>query len=285
MNLRQRLAAAGLALVGLLALAPAAVADTVNSSNWSGYVAHRAGVRFTSVVGEWRVPAVSCSAGTQTFSATWVGLGGDGGSSSALEQTGTEQDCAADGAATYSAWFELVPDPSHSIALHVHSGNLIRATVTAVGRRVRIGLADLTNHRSFSRTYTVSSPDVSSAEWIVEAPSECNADRCVTLPLADFGRAAFIGARADSVTGSGTISSTRWAHTTIELIPGSARFASYGALVSGGGASAGALNAAGAGFGVSYQAPSGGSGLRTYQARSAWAVGSAQRLPGGYLRH
>jgi hypothetical protein len=285
MTLRQRLAVAGLALASLLVLAPAALADTVDSSNWAGYVAHRSGVRFTSVLGEWRVPSVDCSSGAQTFSATWVGLGGYGGTSSALEQTGTEQDCAAGGRAAYSAWFELVPAPSHAIALHVRPRDLMRATVTAAGRRITIGLADLTNHRNFTRAFTVGTPDVSSAEWIVEAPSECNSAQCVTLPLANFGQEAFMDSRAASTAGAGTVASTRWAHTTVQLVPGSARFAASGGQGPGGTASAGSLNAIGAGFSVRYQTPSGAAGLQSYEARGALAVPGAPRLPGGYLRH
>ena len=54
--------------------------------------------------------AVACTANSQpTYSAYWVGLGGGGQQSSALEQIGTQADCSTSGTATYYAWYELVP--------------------------------------------------------------------------------------------------------------------------------------------------------------------------------
>ncbi len=70
--------------------APAALADSTNSSNWAGYAVHRQGVSFRSVTGTWRQPKVRCTPGKATYSAFWVGLGGYSLNAPALEQTGTE---------------------------------------------------------------------------------------------------------------------------------------------------------------------------------------------------
>jgi hypothetical protein len=60
--------------------------------------------------------------------------------------------------------------------------------------------------------------DVTSAEWIVEAPSECSGSDCTVLRLADFGTAHFLSAGATTTTGI-TRSLTRapWTRTRISL--------------------------------------------------------------------
>ena len=82
---------------GALVAAPAALADSVQSSNWAGYAVHRGGVRFKRVTGTWRQPRVTCVGGRATYSSVWVGLGGYSESSQALEQIGSEVDCNARG--------------------------------------------------------------------------------------------------------------------------------------------------------------------------------------------
>lgn len=240
---------AAAAVAGAFAAASPALADSQKSSNWSGYAAHGNGVRFRQVNGAWRVPTVNCSSGLTTYSAMWVGLGGFATTSNALEQTGTEADC--DGRrARYSAWYELVPAPSHVLALSVHPGDLMRAHVTVRGRKVTLTLSDLTRHRSFSRTSTPPVMDITSAEWILEAPGDCSGSRCVTLPLSDFHRAAFSLARVVTTSGrSGGIRGGPWRTTRITLTH-------TGRASVDGGASPGGLNAAGSAFSLSYTAAS-----------------------------
>ena len=263
--------AAVLALAGLLAGASPALADSQTSSNWSGYAVH--GARFRDVGGEWRVPRVDCSSGNTTYSAMWLGLGGFSNSSSSLEQTGTEADC--DGQkAVYSAWYELVPSPSHSLALRIHAGDLIRAEVRVSGRRVTLTLADLTRHRHFVRTFTPASVDTNSAEWILEAPGDCSGSSCITLPLADFGRAAFSHARVVTASGrSGAIAGPRWNTTRITLISSGRGFVDGGPPTLSGGASPGALTAAGAAFSLSYT----GDAAMSYGTRTAAVASAALR--------
>jgi Peptidase A4 family len=209
--------------------APAAFADTTDSSNWAGYAVHRPGVSFRAVSGTWRQPNVSCTPGTPTYSAFWIGLGGYGLNAPALEQAGTEVDCGADGKPISSAWYELVPAPSILIKLTVHPGDLVRAGVTTAGRRISIRLDDVTSHRGFHKTFSAQTIDVSSAEWIVEAPSECvSANSCQTLPLADFASTRFGSASVRSSTGhAGSISDSAWRWTRITLTPPGRRFSTY----------------------------------------------------------
>ncbi|MBV8954227.1 MAG: hypothetical protein JO179_08810, partial [Solirubrobacterales bacterium] len=90
-------------------------------------------------------------------------------------------------------------------------------------------LRDSSTHRSFRKTLRAAAIDVSSAEWIVEAPSECISDNiCQTLPLANFGSATFSLAAARSVAGhSGSISDSRWDSTQIRLTPTGQHFVLY----------------------------------------------------------
>ncbi len=210
-----------LTAAGALALcaAPAALANTTKSSNWAGYAVHRSGVKFKQVSGRWKVPAASCAAGSRGFSSTWVGLGGFSGRVNALEQIGSEADCNTRGKAVASVWYELVPAPSHTIRMKVKPGDTISAAVTVIGKTATVSLHDLSRHKSFTRTATLSTVDVSSADWIVEAPSECQGPSlCRLLPLANFGSATFTAAHAVTASGhGGSISSRRWNATRITL--------------------------------------------------------------------
>jgi hypothetical protein len=217
--------AAGLAVATALLFAPPALADNTQSSNWAGYAIHKSGVRFRDVAGSWTQPSATCTPGERTFSSDWVGLGGYNERTNALEQIGTETDCSATGRVISSAWYELVPAPSRRIRMTVRPGDRLRASVYVTGDEVRLQLVDLTSHRSFTRTVADSTLDLTSAEWIVEAPSECAGSyACQTLPLADFGSATITGARAVTTKGyAGSIVSRKWVTTRITLASGAQR--------------------------------------------------------------
>ncbi len=237
------------------AFASSALADTTSSSNWAGYAAHRAGVSFRSVFASWTQPQATCAPGRHTYSAYWVGLGGYSPTSDALEQAGTEVDCSPSGRVDSSAWYELVPAGSVGIRITVRPGDRIRASVSVVGHRVTVALTDATRHSSFVKTLHAGSVDVSSAEWIVEAPSECTSDSsCQTLPLADFVSATFRSAGAETISGHrGSISDPAWHTTKITLTPEGRQFVVYkGAGPSVGEASPSALMARGTSFNVRY---------------------------------
>lgn len=218
-----------LAVAALLLWAPAALADSSSSSNWAGYAVHRAGISFRKISATWQQPGASCVPGSPSYSAFWIGLGGFNQSSDALEQIGTETDCSPDGTRVLSAWYELVPAPSQTIQLAVGAGDQVSASVGVSGHQVTLSLQDLTRRRGFLKTLHASLVDISSAEWIVEAPSEClTVNACQTLPLADFGTAAFSSAKAVGLLGHpGSIASGRWSFTKITLMPGGRRFAGY----------------------------------------------------------
>jgi hypothetical protein len=210
-----------LAAVALAALAaaPAALADSTQSSNWAGYAIHRGGVRYTQATGTWVQPNATCSQGHATYSSVWVGIGGYSLNARALEQIGTEADCTPSGRAVTSAWYELVPDASHTVRLTITPGDRVRATVSVRGTQVTLSLANLTRHRSFTKRLRATTLDTTSAEWILEAPSVCtSAVSCHILPLADFGSAPISSASATTTTGHrGTLSDGHWTATKIDL--------------------------------------------------------------------
>jgi len=158
----------------------------------------------------------------------WVGLGGYSTNSPALEQTGTEVDCSPDGKATYSAWYEIVPQPSRTVKLKVLPGDTITASVYVTnGTGVLVQIRDRTRHTSFTKHIAVASPDLTSAEWIAEAPSDCSdSGYCRTAGLANFGSVTFSKIAAIGNGQPGTLMGTGWDYTPFQLIPdsGSARF-------------------------------------------------------------
>jgi hypothetical protein len=216
-------------VTALLGGAAPALADSSASSNWAGYAIHRSHVKFHMVFAAWTQPSVRCTPGSPTYSAFWVGLGGYSIRSRALEQIGTEADCSASGRATMSAWYEIVPAPSRTLKLKIRAGDRLAASVTVSGHRVTLGLFDVDTRKSVTKTVHVSRVDVSSAEWIAEAPSECvNANACRTLQLADFGTTAFqlAGAQADGAPVS-AMGSRSWTVTKITLEPNGRRFVGF----------------------------------------------------------
>ena len=172
--------------------------------------------------GSWVVPTANCTtSGEPTYSAFWVGLGG-ADDTEALEQDGTETNCSAEGTASYYAWYELVPKAPVRVDLAVSAGDHISSKVTVDGTSVSIWLSDETSGQTFSKTLSMSDPDISSAEWIAEAPSQCDGSvsNCTPLPLTDFGTAQFTSSSATDTDGhTGPISDPEWAATAVTLSP------------------------------------------------------------------
>ena len=137
----------------------------------------------------------------------------------------------------------------------VKPGDVVFAGVTIAGRKVQLVLWDATDKKAFKKTLTASVLDATSAEWIVEAPSECvGNNNCTTLPLANFTTTTFVGAAATSTAGhSGAILDPSWGTTEINLVPGGRRLLTNGAVSEPNGqASPSPLNAAGNSFAVAY---------------------------------
>jgi hypothetical protein len=265
------------------AVAPSAAAASVQrsvevSGNWSGYeVSAKDGSPFSSVSGSWTEPARNCST-RQGYSSFWVGLGGATEQSQALEQVGTSANCGGDGGASHHAWYELVPSAPVPLEMPISPGDHIAGRVNVNGTAVRISLADTTTGASFTKTLSMNNPDVSTAEWIAEAPSSCDATGdCQPLPLSDFGRVDFTNTSARSGGHTGTISDAAWTAQPLVLNSGAAGFVSTGET---GGATPSSLSADGSSFSVTTSsgdqpsAPSGFYGGSPYGDGSPYGGGS-----------
>jgi hypothetical protein len=170
----------------LLQLAPHRLTvNTNSSSNWFGYnqgTLEQGGKLFNSITGNWTVPtATQHTAGQAEASSDWIGIGGScvdascTTTDSTLIQTGTEQDVSATGAASYSAWYELVPAPSLTISsMTVEPGDAMHASLSEVvndSNAWTITIQDLTRGESYTTTVPYSSSHAT-AEWIEETPLE-----------------------------------------------------------------------------------------------------------------
>jgi Peptidase A4 family len=203
---------------------------TITSSNWAGYAVAAgtpaspapagATATFTSVTGTWTQPKVSCAGAAGTYSGIWVGIGGFRRNAQALEQIGTAAGCDHRARPVYYAWYELVPAPAVKVGLKVAPGDTITTSVNVSGTSVLVQIKNRTRRTSFTTQLTMAAPDLSSAEWIVEAPSGCTASTgCHTLPLANFGSVAITRIAAIGDAHPGTVSDPAWTASQIQLLP------------------------------------------------------------------
>lgn len=136
------------------------------SGNWSGYALSGRKGAYNRVSAYWTVPFVFPSA-QPTYSSAWIGI--DGYNNASLIQTGTAHDFA-NGAASYYAWWEILPAEETVIPYPVRPGDRMRAVIANQGHgKWSILLCNLTRGWRFSTVQTYKGPQTS-AEWIVEAP-------------------------------------------------------------------------------------------------------------------
>jgi len=153
--------------------------NMTQSSNWSGYNKGllETGTPVSSITGQWVVPtATQHTKGQDEYSSSWVGIGGGCLDTSCtatdptLIQTGTEQDVAANGTASYSTWYELIPAPSISTPLAVKPGDVVDAAISSTVPGVwSVSLTNRTSGQSWSTTVPYTSTEAT-AEWIEETP-------------------------------------------------------------------------------------------------------------------
>jgi Peptidase A4 family len=267
------------AIAGLTASSAAAdpsgtLAST--SANWSGYVAGApAGgspLHFSSVSGSWVEPTPSCS-GAQGYSSFWVGLGGtEGQQSPALEQVGTEADCDPTGATHHFAWYELVPAAPVHLNLTISPGDHISGRVTVSGASVTVSLSNTTSGASATKTLTMNNPDVSSAEWIAEAPSACDGNGCQPLALSNFGTVSFTQASATADGHTGNLNDPAWSTQPVQLGGGVSGYpAGLTSDQSSGQAAPSGVSADGYSFSVTTQTGAGTSGAGNPGAAGGYA--------------
>jgi hypothetical protein len=235
------------------------------------------------VSGSWVQPTAKCTSG-QSYSAFWIGLGGAGDTQS-LEQDGTEADCSASGTPSYFAWYELVPSAPVKVDLAVHPGDHMSSKVSVNGTSVTMLLSNQTTGQSFTKTLQMSNPDVSSAEWIAEAPSACgqSVSDCTPLSLADFGSVQFTGAGAVTTDGhTGTISDSDWSTAAVTLSPGASSSGfgdtQFASQETSAGATPSSLSSDGSSFSVAWS----DSGASSVSTGSGGSAGGSGYGGGGY---
>jgi hypothetical protein len=177
--------------------AMSAAQAVVSSTNWSGYAATGANGQFTSVSSSWVEPTAQCNGYGDQYSAFWVGL--DGYSSSTVEQTGSEADCAGR-TAEYSAWYEMYPAYPVYFSNPVRPGDHFTGSVAyqVSTSTFLITLTDSTQKWTQTANQALPGAVMNSAEVIAEAPSSGNTGS--VLPLTNFGTVNFSGA---TVNGAG----------------------------------------------------------------------------------
>jgi hypothetical protein len=191
--------------IGLLRGAHASL-NMNQSNNWSGYNKGvlETGATFHSISGTWVVPtATAHKKGEDEFSSSWIGIGGGCLDTSCLAtdntliQAGTEQDVAADGSASYSTWYELIPAPSISTPLAVKPGDSVSVTIgESVPEVWSIVIKNNTSGQSWSTTVPYPS-SYGTAEWIEETPVIIGSNGAGFSAMPNLGTVQFSGATAN----------------------------------------------------------------------------------------
>ena len=186
----------------------------LSSSNWSGYVLPSTNL-VTEVSGTFTVPTLNCSQTPSAGESTWVGIGGAGGSTGDLLQTGVRSDCVAGVQADDPAWWEEYPEVAEADfnGMAVSPGDQIKATVykatsgtawetcvddvsTGVSGLMVTGEGWGVTTGGCTGTFTLQGSTASlsyaggyTAEWIVE--DYASGSSLVPVPFADYGTVTF----------------------------------------------------------------------------------------------
>src|SRR5579875_2217703 len=166
----------------------AGVSLTVSdSSNWSGYAAMSG--PYSEVKGTFTVPAIVSGAPVDTQVSQWVGLDGTSQADPSLIQAGVDEypDTQSPNGYDVQAWWEILPAAETNItSLQVRAGDQVTVTIWQVSSGMwKINVTDDTNGQSFTTPGEAYHGPGTSAEWIVEATTECQL-RCRTALLAPF---------------------------------------------------------------------------------------------------
>jgi hypothetical protein len=207
-----------------------AATSTFDAANWAGYVVEYTGSGSTPQSGVanyvsaiWTVPTAlpplsKSASASSCISAVWVGL--DGFNDATVEQVGITSEYDG-GLTSYSAWYDMYPSGEVNV-FSVQPGDSITASVqyNPPGNpgTFLLSLTDNTQNKSFPPLYeTNASAQLSSAEWIVEAPGLFRGD----APLPNIGSVTFTGATATLGTETGPVDTSDWQTTDVVMVPSS----------------------------------------------------------------
>jgi hypothetical protein len=169
--------------------ANAATRNATVSLNWAGWVV-QPGRPITGVQANFIVPKAKLT--PPGFSASWAGIGGY--NTKDLIQAGTTSDSVGGIAPRYYAWFEILPDSERLLInctgdrnCTVLPGNLMGIDIHLVG--TNLWSVTVVNSRHWSWHANVSyKSSLSSAEWIIEAPTVGTQTTIADVGSAYFGK-------------------------------------------------------------------------------------------------
>lgn len=184
--------------------------NTNESNNWYGYnqgTLEKGNKLFNSVSGDWIVPAATRHTNGQAeYSSTWIGIGGGcidatcTATDNTLIQDGTEQDVDANGNASYSAWWEVIPGPGLTISnFNVSPGDHMHSDISEVvanSNLWKITLQDVTKGETYTTTVPYSSTHAT-AEWIQETPVVLDPSNPGLAALPNLSTNSFSGAKTN----------------------------------------------------------------------------------------
>ncbi|NNM96238.1 MAG: hypothetical protein HKL89_01330 [Candidatus Dormibacteraeota bacterium] len=162
---------------------------TIASANWSGYEVGDG--PYTSVAGTFTVPDLAPS-GTYSAMAEWVGI--DGAANSSLIQAGVgESYDPTTNLVQIQPWWEILPAPETPItSLTVVPGNTVTVAISQSSASTwTIQVTNDSTGQRFATDQSYTGP-LSSAEWIVEAPT-----------VSSSGAVAALGAYSPNITFTG----------------------------------------------------------------------------------
>lgn len=144
------------------------------SNYWAGYVTvPSTSGQIDEVFAEWFVPTITCASTLTGASdqATWIGIDGYG-SSSTVEQTGTDAYCSgASATPAYSLWWEFYPYNKPQYGSSVSPGDLIQAYVL---------YNPTACVNSVCGVFSLSITDLNSYAWMAQT---ANPSSCQTSPI------------------------------------------------------------------------------------------------------
>jgi len=156
------------------------------SSNWSGYVAGSG--PFAAVSGTFSVTSLNSGDPATDAMSEWVGIDGAGAGDTSLIQAGIEEfpDPGDPSQSSVVPWWEILPADPYAVdisTVSVSVGDQVTVTIDQLsGTEWSITLTDDTNGQTFTTDQTYTGPG-SSAEWIVEAPTNSSGS---IIPLAPY---------------------------------------------------------------------------------------------------
>jgi hypothetical protein len=154
-----------------------------NNTIWGGVETHQYAERVT---GYWTMPWASADTSHRpAYSSTWIGIGGDNGSTK-LIQAGTESSILASGAGQYAVWWEILGTSINNAQQNISNFTFwpgdqfycdisIRSNYPSSGTgRASFYIKDVTSGAlsSFYKDITNYSGVTNCAEWITERPIE-----------------------------------------------------------------------------------------------------------------